>query len=208
MRIGIDLGGTKIESIVIDARGDERLRRRVDTPTGDYAATIDAVVGGGMVVEGRALTGANAIGGEWGHNPLPWPTDAERPGPECYCGKRGCIETFLSGLGFARDFEATAGRALPTAEIVAAAATGDGDAEGALQRYEKRLSRALATVINILDPEVIVLGGGMSNLERLYERVPALWAEWVFSDVVTTRPTPARRFQRRQGRRLAVAGGC
>ncbi|MBI4184282.1 MAG: ROK family protein [Proteobacteria bacterium] len=282
MRIGIDLGGTKIEAVALAADGGEILRRRVPTPTGDYAGTLRAViglvaaiedrlgarasvgigipgaispatglvknanstwlighpldrdlarllgrpvrvandadcfavseasdgagagarsvfgvilgtgVGGGIVIGGRLVTGPNAIAGEWGHNPLPWPGDDERPGPPCYCGRRGCIETFLSGPGLAADFAAASGRSLGPAGIAAAAEAGDAHAEAALARYEQRLARALATVINLLDPEVIVLGGGMSNLARLYASVPRLWRRFVFSDHVATRLLPAR----------------
>lgn len=277
MRIGIDLGGTKIEGIVLDATGVARWRRRVATPRDDYAGTVGAVallvqalerdcgtrcsvgvgipgtlsaatgrvknanatwlnghaldadlaqalgrpvrlandanclavseasdgagagsavvfgvilgtgVGGGIVVHGRPLAGANGIAGEWGHNPLPWPGPDEQPGPPCYCGKRGCIETFLSGPGFQRDFENATGQALVPPEIVARALAGEPEAAAALCRYEHRLARALAGVINVLDPDVIVLAGGMSNIERLYASVPALWRAFVFSDAVDTR---------------------
>ncbi|MFZ1416486.1 MAG: ROK family protein [Defluviicoccus sp.] len=277
MRIGIDLGGTKIEGVVLDETGEARWRRRVATPKGDYAGTVAAVaalvqalerdcgarcsvgvgipgtlsaatgriknanatwligraldadlakalgrpvrlandanclavseasdgagagadvvfgvilgtgVGGGIVVHGRPLAGANGIGGEWGHNPLPWPEPAEEPGPECYCGKRGCIETFLSGPGFARDFQNATGQALAPPEIVARALAGDQAAAAAVCRYEHRLARALASVINVLDPDVIVLAGGMSNIDRLYAAVPEVWQAFVFSDAVITR---------------------
>ncbi len=153
-----------------------------------FGAILGTGIGGGIVVDGRVLTGANAVAGEWGHNPLPWPGDAERPGPPCYCGKRGCIETFLSGPGLARDFgDGNGGATVEPAEIAARAAAGDGRAEAALGRYEDRLARALATVINALDPDAIVLGGGLSNLERLYDRVPGLLPGYVFSDRVDTR---------------------
>ena len=275
MRIGIDLGGTKIEAIALDAEGGEQFRHRVPTPRGDYDATLEAVaslvaraesvvgrstvgvgmpgvvspatglvknanstwlngrplsvdlaarldrpvrlandancfalseatdgaaagqpvvfgvilgtgVGGGLVVNGRVVTGANAIAGEWGHNPLPWPEAGEWPGPPCYCGRTGCIETFLSGPGFARDHDAGAGRPLDPAGVVAAAAAGDAVAEAAVARYEVRLARGLASIINVVDPDAIVLGGGVSNIGRLYERVPGLWAAYVFSDTVVT----------------------
>ncbi len=282
MRIGIDLGGTKIEAIAIDAAGAELTRQRVATPAGDYTATVRAItslvtgveatvgpgasvgvgipgsasptsgrvrnanstcligrhldrdlaaalgrpvriandancfalseaadgagagaevvfgiilgtgVGGGAVVGGCVLGGANAVAGEWGHNPMPAPRDDERPGPACYCGRRGCIETFLSGPAFARDHEAGGGEALPPAEIVARAEAGDALAMAALDRYEERLARALGTVINVIDPRVIVLGGGMSNTARLYTNVPKLWAAYVFSDRVDTRLMPPR----------------
>jgi fructokinase len=276
-RLGIDLGGSKIEIIAIDAQGRELLRRRVSTPRGDYDATIDAVaglvtgvereltgegtvgigtpgsisratgllrgsnsvclngrpfrqdlatalgreiritndancfalseasdgagaeaavvfgiilgtgVGAGIVVRGEVLDGPNAIAGEWGHNPLPWPRDDERPGPACFCGKSGCIETWLSGPGLARDHLHATGVTLRPHQIVESAAAGEGACDATLQRYEDRLARSLAHVINVLDPDVIVLGGGMSNLERLYARVPCLWGAWVFSDRVDTR---------------------
>jgi fructokinase len=279
--VGLDLGGTKIEGIALDRDGSVLARRRVPTPRGDYAATVEAVAalaeelarecvepsgspaptvgvgmpgvispatglvknanstwlngrpfaadlsarlghevrcandancfalseavdgaatgartvfgvivgtgtGAGIVVDGRVLTGANAIAGEWGHNPMPWPRQDEWPGPACYCGRTGCIETFLSGPGFARDFAAD-GASIDAIEIVARAAAGDARAEEWVGRYEQRLARALASVINVLDPDVIVLGGGMSNIDRLYTRVPALWTPYVFSDTVTTR---------------------
>jgi fructokinase len=276
MRIGIDLGGTKIEGVVLTDCGEELARRRVPTPIGKYRATLDAVaalvdrleqetrpaasvgvgipgaispasglvknanatwlighrldrdlaellgrpvrvandadcfatseaadgaargfdivfgvilgtgVGGGIVVRGAPLSGANAIAGEWGHNPLPWPDDDERPGPLCYCGKRGCIETFLSGPGLALDHRSVTGQNVQAAEIVRFAEQDDARAEATLQRYERRLARALALVVNILDPHVIVLGGGLSNVRRLYARVPQLWGEWIFSDHVAT----------------------
>jgi fructokinase len=276
MRIGIDLGGTKIEGIALDDDGCERARVRVSTPTGDYDGTLSAVkdlvstlerragpartigvgipgavspasglvknanatwligrplghdlsqrlgravrvandancfavseavdgagagfavvfgvilgtgVGGGIVVRGSLLAGANAIAGEWAHNPLPWPGDNERPGPPCYCGKHGCIEAFVSGPGLALDYRLTAGADALPAEIADRANAGEAAALAALDRYEGRLARALATVINILDPDVIVLGGGISNIDRLYRNVPTLWPAWVFSDRVTT----------------------
>jgi fructokinase len=278
MRIGIDLGGTKIEGLAIDDDGAERVRRRIPAPRGDYGRTLTAVVdlvheieqelgargnvgvgipgavspatrliknanstwligrpladdlarmldrpvllandancfalseatdgagagadvvfgvilgtgaGAGIVVGGKVLTGANAIGGEWGHNPLPAPKDDERPGPMCYCGRHGCVETFLSGPGLARDY----GQRVTAEEIATRAARGEALALAALARYEERLARALASVVNILDPNVIVLGGGLSNIERLYESVPRLWAAHVFSDRVTTPLVRAR----------------
>ena len=282
MRIGIDLGGTKIEGIAIAGDGGERLRRRVAAPRGDYARTLDAVVslvqdmerelgvhatvgvgipgtispatgliknsnstwlighplgadlprlldrpvrfandancfalseatdgaaagadvvfgviigtgaGGGIVVNRRVLVGANAIAGEWGHNPLPAPRDDERPGPACYCGRRGCVETFLSGPGLARDYAESGGSTLTAQEIALRAAAMDALADRSLARYEERMARALASVINVLDPDVIVLGGGLSNIDRLYDHVPALWAPHVFSDRVATRLVRAK----------------
>jgi fructokinase len=277
MRIGIDLGGTKIEGIALDDDGIERARRRVPTPPDDYRRTLAAVtglvaaleaaagpartvgigipgtvspatglvknanstwlighpldrdlatalgrpvrvandancfavseatdgagadaavvfgvilgtgVGGGLVVEGRVLVGRNAIAGEWGHNPLPWPQPGEWPGPPCYCGRTGCIETFLSGPGLARDAAPAAGPGHSAAAVAALARSGDPAATAAVDRYAERLARALASVINIVDPDVIVLGGGLSNIASLYDQVPAIWAKWVFSDRVTTR---------------------
>ncbi len=277
MKLGIDLGGTKIEIIAIDDGGRELLRRRVETPEHDYYEILQAIaqlvrdaeselvqrgslgigtpgalsratgrlknsnsvvlngqpilqdleallqrkitisndancfalseatdgaaagagvafgvilgtgVGGGIVVNGRVLTGPNAIAGEWGHNPLPWPGAHELPGPPCYCGKHGCIETFLSGPGMMKLHQQKTGIALGSAEIVQRAEQGDAACERSLQNYENRLARSLAHVVNILDPDVIVLGGGMSNIDRLYANVPALWGNWVFSDRVDTK---------------------
>jgi fructokinase len=152
-----------------------------------FGVILGTGVGAGIVVRGHVLTGPNAIAGEWGHNPLPWPTDAERPGASCFCGRSGCIETFLSGPGLERDHLAASGERLPAPEIVARAAAGDSSARTAIERYEERLARALAHVINLLDPDVIVVGGGMSNVDRLYANVPGLWGRWVFSDRVDTR---------------------
>ena len=282
LRLGIDLGGTKIEGIALDAHGRDLLRRRVPTPRGDYQGTVAAVaglvasmegelgrrgsvgvgipgavspatgriknanstwligrafdrdlaaalgrpvrlandancfalseavdgaaagagvvfgvilgtgVGGGIAIGGRPLVGRNAIAGEWGHNPLPWPRDAERPGPPCYCGKRGCIETFLSGPGLTRDYAAAGGAEVPPEEIAARAEAGDPEALAALERYEDRLARGLAQVINLLDPDAIVLGGGLSNLARLYDSLPRRLPAYVFSDRVDTRLSAPR----------------
>jgi fructokinase len=160
-----------------------------------FGVILGTGVGGGLVYEEKLILGPNAIAGEWGHNPLPWPRAwphmDERPGPDCYCGRQGCIETFLSGPGLARDHQLAAGRALKPEAIAAAAQQGDRNAAAALDRYVDRLARALATVINIFDPEVVVLGGGMSNLARLYEEVPQRWEQWIFSDRVDTRLRPA-----------------
>jgi len=155
-----------------------------------FGVIVGTGTGGGVVVDRRVLVGPNAVAGEWGHNPLPWPSDDERPGPACYCGKTGCVETFLSGPGLARDFAKATGCGLSPVEIVAAAQGGDAQAEAALARYEDRLARSLSSVINVLDPDVIVLGGGLSNVSRLYENVPALWGRYVFSDRVDTRLVP------------------
>jgi fructokinase len=152
-----------------------------------FGVIVGTGCGGGLVVNGRLVNGPNAIAGEWGHNPLPWPQADELPGPDCYCGKQGCIETWISGTGFARDFRHHTGKSLKGAEIVALSEAGDTDAETAIQRYEDRMARALAGVINIFDPEVIVLGGGMSNVKRLYENVPKIWHKYVFSDEVFTK---------------------
>jgi len=152
-----------------------------------FGVILGTGVGGGIVVRGHVLTGPNAIAGEWGHNPLPWPKDDERPGYPCFAGHSGCIETFLSGPGIERDHLRASGEALTSHDIGARAAIGDAACEATMRRYEERLARALAHVINILDPDMIVLGGGMSNVQRLYANVPGLWLPWVFSDRVDTR---------------------
>jgi fructokinase len=297
MRIGIDLGGTKIEGIALDG-SEEVARLRIDTPRGDYGATIEAVAavvaalekrcgtrgsvgvgipgtqspetglvknansvwligrplqadleaalgrpirvandancfavseavdgagagaevvfgvivgtgtGSGIVVRGEVLTGANGIAGEWGHNPLPSPADDERPGPQCYCGRNGCIETFLSGPGLQGDYERRAGTHLAAPAIVAAAAAGDCQALSALERYESRMARALAGIINILDPDVIVLGGGMSNIERLYEHVPTLWTPHVFAAASGQEAVRTRLARARHGDASGVRGAA
>ena len=137
------------------------------------------------------MTGPNAIGGEWGHNPLPWPTADEEEGPDCYCGRRGCIETYLSGPGMAADHERSTAMTLSPPEIVAAARAGEARAAATLERYADRLARGLATLINVIDPDVIVLAGGMSQISELYNEVPARWTEYVFSDTVATPLVPA-----------------
>ncbi|MCX7364484.1 MAG: ROK family protein [Alphaproteobacteria bacterium] len=273
MRIGIDLGGTKIEGLVLDRGGVERTRLRIPTPTGSYEEGVDAIlevigrlerevdarctvgiahpgaispatgliknanstrlngrplkadlerrlgrevrmendancfavseasdgaaagcgivfgvilgtgVGGGVVIDGRPLTGAQAIAGEWGHNPLPQPRDDERPGPQCYCGRMGCIETWLSGPRVQEQFAARTGRKLRATEIAQAALDGDRDAAHYMDIYCDRLARALATVINIVDPHAVVLGGGLSRMTQLYDCVPKLWKKrYVFSE--------------------------
>jgi fructokinase len=276
MRIGVDLGGTKIEALGLDDEGRELARQRVSTPQHDYGATVEAIAalvetlekeigergtvgvgmpgalspatalvknanstwligepldrdlsarlerpvrfandancfalseavdgaaagarvvfgvivgtgtGGGVVVDRKVLTGPNAIAGEWGHNPLPWPREDEWPGPSCYCGKTGCVETFLSGPGLARDYLKATGEEVDGPEIVARADRGEPEADACLGRYEDRMARALAVVLNILDPDVVVLGGGVSQIARLYDAVPRLWQEWAFSDQVDT----------------------
>jgi fructokinase len=152
-----------------------------------FGVILGTGVGAGIVVNGHVLTGPNGIAGEWGHNSLPWPEANELPGPQCYCGKQGCIETFLSGPGMMQLHQRETGVSLSTEVIVARATQGDAACERSLQTYENRLARSLAHVINILDPDVIVLGGGISNIERLYTNVPKIWGNWVFSDRVDTR---------------------
>ena len=152
-----------------------------------FGVILGTGTGGGVVVNGAILTGANAIAGEWGHNPLPWPDADERPGPACYCGLSGCIESFLSGPGLAADYVRRGGRADRSEDVVSNADGGETLAIATLDVWERRLAKSLATIINVLDPDVIVCGGGLSNLTRLYDRVPRLWAEWVFSDAVSTR---------------------
>ena len=152
-----------------------------------FGAILGTGVGAGIVVRGHVLDGPNAIAGEWGHNPLPWPRDDERPGRRCFCGQHGCIETFLAGPGIAADHAAHEGVARAAPDIVSAAALGDAACNATLARYEERLARALAHLVNILDPDVIVLGGGLSNIDRLYTNVPRLWGRHVFSDRVDTR---------------------
>jgi fructokinase len=281
-RIGIDLGGTKIEALAIDAAGRTLARRRIATPRASYEASIAALgqlvadierevggrcsvgvgmpgavspatgliknanstwlngrafvadleaelarpvrvandadcfalseasdgagadaatvfgviigtgTGGGIVVHRRLLRGPNAIAGEWGHNMLPWPRDGEWPGPPCYCGRTGCLETFLSGPGFEHDYEQQTGAHVGSQEICRRAGEGETAAAAVLIRYIDRLARGLASVMNVLDPEVIVLGGGMSNIAALYDETPKRWNEWVFSDRVDTRLVPAR----------------
>jgi len=300
MRIGVDLGGTKIEALALDAGGGELLRRRVPTPQAEgYDAIVAAVAslvreleaelgaegtvgvgtpgalspatgllknsntvclngrpldrdlsdalgrevrlandadcfalseatdgaaagaptvfgvivgtgtGGGVVVHGRLVRGPNAIAGEWGHNPLPWPRDDERPGPACYCGKRGCIETWLSGPAIAADHHRATGERVEAPEVAARAAAGDAAARHTLERHADRFARGLATVIDLLDPHVIVLGGGVSNLDSLYEAIPARWGRYVFSDRVDTRLAKAKHGDSsgvRGAERLRVSG--
>ena len=284
MRIGIDLGGTKIEGIVLDSAGMEKARLRVATPDTLYEDDLRAIarliealerqvgatcsigighpgalspatgliknanstrlngrrldkdierllgrpvrlqndancfavseasdgaaagrrivfgvilgtgVGGGLVIDGKPLTGAQAIAGEWGHNPLPYPGDDERPGPRCYCGRAGCIETWLSGPRLQDEFRRRTGRTLRATEIAEAALAGDRQASEQIELYCDRLARALAGVINILDPHAIVLGGGLSRIAQLYDRVPELWKQYVFSEpeLIATRLLPPR----------------
>jgi fructokinase len=276
MRIGVDLGGTKIEIIALDDAGSTLLRRRVPTPAGDYLGTLNAItdlvvaaekdtgrqgtvgvaspgalsnrtgllknsnstvligkplahdlslklgrpirlendancftlseavdgaaadghvvfgvilgtgVGGGVVVGREIAGGRNRIAGEWGHTPLPWATDSERPGPPCYCGKSGCVETFLSGGGLARDYRARCGKLVAAEDVVRAAAGGDACAQECLDAYQDRLARGLAVVVNVLDPDVIVLGGGLSNVRQLYAGLSDRLGKYAFSDAVDT----------------------
>ncbi len=282
MRIGIDLGGSKIEIIALNPQGDTLFSKRIKTPKGSYQdilsslcqliaktekdcklqgsigigspgscdlqtgllrnsnticlngmpfkADLEALLkrpvriandancfalseamdgagkdanslfgviigtgtGGGLVINRQLLVGANAIAGEWGHNPLPWPSIDELPGPPCYCGRRGCIETFISGPGLSADYHSVTQKAHTAPQIAALAEQGEKAAETALQRYEGRLARGLASVINLVDPEVIVLGGGLSNLKRLYKNVPQLWAPYIFSEHIETDLLPAK----------------
>jgi len=157
-----------------------------------FGVIVGTGTGGGVVINGRLLVGANAIGGEWGHNPLPGAHGGESPGPRCYCGRSGCIETFLSGPALARDYMASGGPEVTADEVARRAASGEALADAALCRYEERMARALGSVINLIDPDVIVLGGGLSNIDRLYDRVPSLWSRYIFSDSVTTRLVRAR----------------
>jgi fructokinase len=157
-----------------------------------FGVILGTGVGGGIVVDGSVLTGVNAIAGEWGHSPLPWPRDDERPGAACYCGKHGCTETFLNGAGLSRAYEALGGSAEDAAAIAARAKSGEAAARRAVEHYTDRLARALATVINLLDPEVIVLGGGLGQIASLYTDVPARWGDYVFSDKVATKLLPPR----------------
>ncbi len=280
-RIGIDLGGTKIEIVALDETGTERFRRRIATPRDDYDGTLSAVVklvadaervvgratigvgtpgaispatglmknanstwligrplgddmtrllgrevriandancfalseavdgaaagapvvfgviigtgtGGAIVADRRVIVGANAIGGEWGHNPMPWPGPEEWPGPPCYCGRTGCTETFLSGPGMSRDHCEATGEMVDAIEISARAERGNPDAQDTIERYAGRMARGLAAIINVVDPDVIVLGGGLSNIARLYERVPQLWVPYVFSDRIATKLVRAK----------------
>lgn len=156
-----------------------------------FAVIIGTGTGGGLTVDRGIVTGPNAIGGEWGHNPLPWPTAEEGAGPDCYCGRRGCIETYLSGPGMAADHERSTAMSMSPPEIVEAARAGEAGAEATLERYADRLARGLATLINVIDPDVIVLAGGMSQIAELYTEVPARWQEYVFSDTVSTPLVPA-----------------
>ena len=157
-----------------------------------FGVIIGTGTGGGITVNKKLLVGPNAIAGEWGHNPLPWPGVGEIPGPDCYCGRTGCIETFLSGPGMANDYHRMTGFTLSAEEIVNKAQGNDFHSAATLKRYELRLAKSLASVINLLDPDAIVLGGGMSNIKRLYDNVPDLWGDYVFSDAVATKLLSAK----------------
>jgi fructokinase len=157
-----------------------------------FGVIVGTGTGGGIAIDRKVVVGANAIAGEWGHNPLPWPRGDEWPGPRCYCGRTGCIETFLSGPGLATDFARATGTQLTPEVIVSRADDGDRAALGCLDRYEDRFARALAHVINVLDPHVIVLGGGMSKIARLYGSIPQRWSRFVFSDTVATQLVKAQ----------------
>jgi fructokinase len=152
-----------------------------------FAAILGTGTGGGLVIRGRILDGHNGIAGEWGHIPLPWPNDSEYPGHSCWCGRRACMETYVSGTGFVRDYEAATGKKLTGAAIAEAARAGEPEATAALDRYIDRLGRGLAVISDVLDPDVIVLAGGMSNTIEIYNRLPPVVANWVFSDVYRTR---------------------
>ncbi|HEX4507465.1 MAG TPA: ROK family protein [Alphaproteobacteria bacterium] len=156
-----------------------------------FGVILGTGCGGGIAIDGVPVTGLNAIAGEWGHNPLPWPTPEEYPGPKCYCGKQGCIEMWLSGPGIAADHKTVTGEAIDSVAIAKAAADGDAAAKATLDRHRNRLARSLAGVINILDPDIVVIGGGVSQLAGLYEPLPVLLAEWCFSDGVFTPVVPA-----------------
>ena len=151
-----------------------------------FGVIVGTGTGGGVAVDGRVLVGPNAVAGEWGHNPLPWPREEEWPGPACYCGKTGCIETFLSGPALSRDHARVTGERVEAPELARRAAAGEEAAEATLARYADRMARGLAAVVNLLDPDVIVLGGGMSKVDRLYREVPRLWGAYAFSDRVDT----------------------
>ena len=152
-----------------------------------FAIILGTGVGGGLAIDGRVIDGVNAIAGEWGHNPLPWPDAGELPGPPCYCGKPGCIETWISGPGLAGDHVRRGGDPIRGEDVVTRAAAGDALAAATLDVWMHRLAKSLATIINVVDPDVIVAGGGLSRIPRLYDRVPQLWGRWVFSDHVVTK---------------------
>jgi fructokinase len=147
-----------------------------------FAVIVGTGCGGGLAVDGRVVSGANGLAGEWGHNPLPWPTEAELSGPDCWCGKRGCLEMWISGTGFRHEYRSQAGRELSGEAIVEAARGGDAQASQAFDLYIDRLSRALATIVNVLDPDAFVFGGGMSNVDEIYDRLPPVMERYIFCD--------------------------
>jgi len=161
-----------------------------------FGVILGTGTGAGLVVRGQPLVGVNAIAGEWGHNPLPWADAQDEPPPDCYCGRRGCVETYLAGPALAAEHQRRSGRSESVPEIVTRAASGDAVAVTTLERFLSRTARALAAVINVLDPDVIVIGGGLSNIDAIYEQVPHLWTRWVFSagvgEVIRTRLVRAR----------------
>src|SRR2546429_9063647 len=173
-----------------------------------FGVILGTGVGGGIVVDGRCLEGANLIAGEWGHNPLPWPTSDEWPGPPCYCGKRGCIESWLSGPGFERDHAEHTGRTLPAREIAQAAADGDRDAAATLARHHDRIGRALASLIHVLDPDVVVLGGGMSNIAGLPEAASAMLLRYCVAAGGEPRPPPPHAVRAAHGGAGGGRGGA
>jgi len=157
-----------------------------------FGVIIGTGTGAGIIIDKSIHDGPNGIAGEWGHNPLPWPSPDEIPGRQCWCGLSGCIETWLSGPALELNWYEQMGDKLSVAEIDERASSGDADAEKILQQYEHRMARGLAHIINVLDPEVIVLGGGLSNLKRLYKNVPLIWGEFIFSDIVRTKLLPPK----------------
>ncbi|MFK7815714.1 MAG: ROK family protein [Gammaproteobacteria bacterium] len=172
------------------------LSEAVDGAAQDVNSVFGVIVGtgtgAGLVVDKKVLVGCNFIAGEWGHNPLPWPNDGELSLTKCWCGQQGCIETFLSGPGLEEDYKRVTGESVGAEKIVELSEQGNEDAEQALLRYENRMARSLAHVINMFDPEIIVLGGGVSNLQRLYKNVPKLWQQWIFSDQISTKLLPPK----------------
>lgn len=172
------------------------LSEAMDGSASDFNTVFGVIIGtgtgAGLVVNKQVLMGCNFVAGEWGHNPLPWPNDGELALTKCWCGQQGCIETFLSGPGLEKDFKRVTGESVGAEKIVELSEQGNMDAEQALLRYENRVARSLAHVINIFDPEIIVLGGGVSNLQRLYKNVPKLWQQWIFSDQVSTKLVPPK----------------
>jgi fructokinase len=173
-----------------------------------FGVIVGTGTGAGIIARGQVLSGTNGIAGEWGHNPLPWTDGDESPGPPCYCGKRGCIETFLSGPGMTADHERHTGRRELPPAIAQGADRGDPAALATMHRYERRMARALASVINVLDPDVIVLGGGMSNIDRLYEHVPRIWVDYVFAATGSTSDIRTRVVRAAHGDASGVRGAA